>query len=123
MTQCIGNRQQTMLYLQGVPTTNAIHVCQPSYQLSSLSPEQWTCREICWDHQELIPQGQRRRPILYTAIMVYRNTPLNGTLQLLMQILQGRQAHTDLPLSHVAKVQMGIKHASQSTAEILHVKD
>ena len=31
----------------------------------------------------------------YTAIMVYRNTPLNGTLQSLMQILQGRQAHTD----------------------------
>ena len=42
----------------------------------------------------------------YTALMVYRNTPLNGTLQSLMQILQGREAHTDLPLSHAAKVQM-----------------
>ena len=31
----------------------------------------------------------------YTALMVYRNTPLNGTLQLPMQILQGRQTHTD----------------------------
>ena len=38
----------------------------------------------------------------YSALMVYRNTPLNGTLQSLMQILQGRQAHTDLPLSHAA---------------------
>ena len=38
----------------------------------------------------------------YTALMVYRNTPLNGTLQSLMQILQGRQACTDLPLSHAA---------------------
>ena len=47
----------------------------------------------------------------YTALMVYRNTPLNGTLQSPMQILQGRQAHTDLPLSHAAKVQMGINHA------------
>ena len=47
----------------------------------------------------------------YTALMVYRNTPLNGTLQSPMQILQGKQAHTDLPLSHVAKVQMGINHA------------
>ena len=47
----------------------------------------------------------------YTARMVYRNTPLNGTLQSLMQMLQGRQACTDLPLSHAAKVQMGIKHA------------
>ena len=34
----------------------------------------------------------------YTALMIYRNTPLNGTLQSLMQILQGRQAHTDLLL-------------------------
>ena len=59
----------------------------------------------------------------YTALMVYRNTTLNGTLQSPMQILQGRQAHTDLPLSHAAKVQMGINHAPQPTAEILHVKD
>ena len=59
----------------------------------------------------------------YTALMVYRNTALNGTLQSPMQILQGRQACTDLPLLHAAKVQMGINHASQPTAEILHVKD
>ena len=55
--------------------------------------------------------------------MVYRNTPLNGTYQSPMQILQGRQACTDLPLSHAAKVQMGINHAPQPTAEILCVKD
>ena len=59
----------------------------------------------------------------YTALMVNRNTPLNGTLQSLMQILQSRQAHTDLPLLHAAKVQMGINHAPQPTAEILCVKD
>ena len=40
-----------------------------------------------------------------------------------MQILQGRQAHTDLPLSHAAKVQMGINYAPWPIAEILHVKD
>ena len=59
----------------------------------------------------------------YTALMVYRNTPLNGTLQSLMQILQGTQAHTDLPLSHDAKVQIGINHAPQPTAETPCVKD
>ena len=59
----------------------------------------------------------------YTALMVYRNTPLNKTLQSPMQILQGRQVCTALPLSHAAKVQMGINHASRPTAEILHVKD
>ena len=40
-----------------------------------------------------------------------------------MQILQGRQAHTDLSLLHVAKVKMGINHTPRPTAEILHVKD
>ena len=59
----------------------------------------------------------------YTVLMVYRNTPLNGTLQSPMQNLQGTQACTDLPLSHAAKVQMGINHAPWPTAEILHVKD
>ena len=59
----------------------------------------------------------------YTALMVYRNTPLNGTLQSPMQILQGRQAHTDLPLSHAAKVKMGINHIPRPSAEILWVKD
>ena len=35
----------------------------------------------------------------------------------------GRQAHTDLPFSHAAKVKMGINHASIPNAEILHAKD
>ena len=59
----------------------------------------------------------------YTALMVYRNTLLNGTLQSPLQILQGKQACTDLPLSHAAKVKMDINHAPRPTAEILHVKD
>ena len=59
----------------------------------------------------------------YTALMAYRNTPLNGTLQSLMQILHGRQACNDLPFLHATKVQMVINHAPQPTAEILHVKD
>ena len=40
-----------------------------------------------------------------------------------MQILQGRQAHTDLPLSHAAKVKIGINHVPGPTAEILCMKD
>ena len=59
----------------------------------------------------------------YTALMVYGNIPLNGTLQSPMQILQGTQACTDLPWSHAAKVKMGINHAPRPTAQIFHVKD
>ena len=66
-------------------------------------------------------KGEGKCP--YTALMVYRNTPLNGSLQSPMQILQCRQAHTDLPLSHAAKVKMGINHIPRPSAEILCVKD
>ena len=59
----------------------------------------------------------------YTGLMVYRNIPLNGSLQSPMQILQGRQACTNLPLLHAAKVKMGINHTPRPTAEILYVKD
>ena len=59
----------------------------------------------------------------YTALMVYRNTPLNGSLQSPMQVLQGRQAYTDLPLLHAAKVKMGINHTPRPTTEILCVND
>ena len=57
----------------------------------------------------------------YTALMVYRNTPLGVSLPSPMQILQGRQTHTDLPLSHTTKIQMGTNHAPRPTAEILHM--
>ena len=54
--------------------------------------------------------------------MVYRNTPLDGSLQSPMQILQGRQACTGLPFSHATKIQMGINHAPRPTAEIFCMK-
>ena len=67
-------------------------------------------------------KGEGQSP--YTALIVYRNTPLNGCLHSPMQILQGRQACTNLPLLHAAKVKMGINHIPRPTAEILpHVKD
>ena len=59
----------------------------------------------------------------YRALMVYRNTPLCGCLQSPMQILQGRQTSTDLPLSHAAMVKVGINHTPTPTAEMLYLKD
>ena len=124
MAQYIGNRQWTLLHQQGVPDANAIHVCQPHNYLSPLSPEQWTwdIKMFVGSIKNLFHKAKEEGQSPYTALMVYRNTPLNGTLQSPMQILQGRQACTDLPLSHATKVKMGIKHAPRPTAEILHVK-
>ena len=39
----------------------------------------------------------------YTALMVYRNTPLNQNLWPPMQILQGRQVFTDYPCCMLPK--------------------
>ena len=41
--------------------------------------------------------------------MIYHNTPLTGSLQLHMQILQGRSARPNLPMSNADRKQLGIK--------------
>ena len=45
---------------------------------------------------------------LHKCLMVYHNTPLTGSLQLLMQILQGRSTRSDLPMSNAARKQLGV---------------
>ena len=46
---------------------------------------------------------------LYECLMIYHNTPLTGSLQLHMQILQGRSARPNLPMSNADRKQLGIK--------------
>ena len=41
--------------------------------------------------------------------MIYHNTPLTGSLQSPIQILQGRIARSDLPMSNAARNQLGIQ--------------
>ena len=48
-------------------------------------------------------QSQRRRPIPLQSINGVEKHTLGGSLQSPMQILQGRQAHTELSLSHAGK--------------------
>ena len=45
----------------------------------------------------------------YRGFMIYCNTPLTGSLQLPIQILQGRSARSDLPMSNAARKQFGIQ--------------
>ena len=42
------------------------------------------------------------------ALMIYRNTPLDDNLLSPMQLLQGRAARSDLPMSYAAKVKHGL---------------
>ena len=46
---------------------------------------------------------------LYNCLMIYYNTPLTGSLQSPMQILQGRSARSDLPMSNAARKQLSIQ--------------
>ena len=39
----------------------------------------------------------------YKCLMIYSNTPLTGIMKSPMQILQGRNARSDLPMSNAAR--------------------
>ena len=45
----------------------------------------------------------------YTCLMIYHNTPLTGSLQSPMQILQGRSARSYLSMSYAARNKLGIQ--------------
>ena len=45
----------------------------------------------------------------YKCLMIYHNTPLTGIMKSHMQILQGRNARSDLPMSNAARKQLGIQ--------------
>ena len=49
------------------------------------------------------------------ALMIYRNTPLDDSLLSPMQILQGRAARSDLPMSYAAKVKFGLASGQPSS--------
>ena len=46
---------------------------------------------------------------LFKCLMIYHNTPLIGSLQSPMQILQSRSARSDLPMSNTARQQLGLQ--------------
>ena len=41
--------------------------------------------------------------------MIYHNTPISGSLQSPIQILQSRRARSDLPMSNAARKQLGLQ--------------
>ena len=45
---------------------------------------------------------------MFKCLMIYCNTPLSTSLQSPMQILQSRSARSDLPMSSVARKQLGL---------------
>ena len=58
----------------------------------------WLAEKFVGIMKNLFYKGKEEGQSPYGALMVYRNTPLCGSLQSLMQIPQGRQACSDPPL-------------------------
>ena len=46
---------------------------------------------------------------VYKCHMIYCNTPFMGSLQIPMQVLQGKSARSNLPMSNAARKQLGIQ--------------
>ena len=59
--------------------------------------------------QCLFNKAKEEEKDLYKCLMIYCNIPLTGSLQLPMQILQGRNARSDLQMSNAARKQLGIQ--------------
>ena len=55
----------------------------------------------------LIYKAKEEGKYLLKSLMIYHNTPLSGSLQSLMQILQNRCTRSDLPMSNAARQQLG----------------
>ena len=49
------------------------------------------------------------KSVFTKCLMIYCNTPLTGSLQTPMQILQRRSARSDLPMSNVRRSKLGLK--------------
>ena len=66
-------------------------------------------RKICPDCKVLVPQGKGGEKTLSQVFMIYHNIQLTGSLQMPMQILQGRTARSDLPVSNAARYKLGLQ--------------
>ena len=87
---------------------NAYHVnhitSSPHYPQSNGLAEKYV-----WIVKSLFYKAKEEGKDLFKCLMIYHNTPLSGSLQSLMQILQSRSARSDLPMSNAAREQLGLQ--------------
>ena len=59
--------------------------------------------------KSLFYRAKEENKDFYKCLVIYHNTPLAGSLWSPMQILQSRNARSDLPMSNAARKQLGIQ--------------
>ena len=116
-----------MLYFASLHQCYAVLQCQSYYQLSALPQSNGLAVKHVQIVKSLFYKAKEEGKVYYKCLMIYHNTPLTGSLQSLMQILQGRNARSDLPLSNTSIKQLGIqpkiirnsdKHAALPTHDL-----
>ena len=58
--------------------------------------------------KSLFHRAKEEGKALFKCLMIYLNTPLTGSLQSLLQVLQSRSTRFDLPMSNAARKQHGL---------------
>ena len=96
-----------MLQCLRVQESNGRYRCAPHHKLSALPPIQWTRRKIYTAYEKISVQSQGDRWNPHVALMLFWNTPLGNGLQSQMELLHVKQARSDLPMSHAARMQVG----------------
>ena len=87
---------------------NAYHVnhitSSPHYPQPNRLPEKYA--QIV---KGLFHKAKEEGKDLFKCLMIYHNTPLSGSLQSLMQILQSRSTSSHLPMSNAGRQQLGLQ--------------
>ena len=65
--------------------------------------------------KSLLYKAKEEGKDLFKCLMIYHKTPLNGSLQSMMQILQSTFARSDLPMSNAARKQLGLQPEKLTT--------
>ena len=71
------------------------------------------CNELAGNYVQIVKslfyKAKEEGKDLFKCLMIDYNTPLSGSLQSLMEMLQSRSATSDLPLSNAARQQFGLQ--------------
>ena len=68
-----------------------------------------TCNQFVQIVKSLFYKAKEEGKDLFKCLMTYCNTPLRGSLQSPMQILQSRSTRSDLPMSNAVRQQLGLQ--------------
>ena len=94
-----------VIHCKHSPALSVNHITtSPHYPQSNGHAEKYVHIVKC-----LFNKAKEEGKDLYKCLMIYHNTPLTGSFQSPMQILQGRSARSDLPMSNAARKQLEIQ--------------